>query len=82
MAITVVRNVSEVVWVGVGVVLGVERQSVAARPPPPLRATLQVLTVTEGDYGQIITLYKVCKYFFCSFIVINVYDILLSLQTS
>lgn len=57
-----------------------ERQSVAARPPPLLRATLQALTVTEGDYGQIITLIKVCKYLFHSFIVIYVYDVWSSLK--
>lgn len=83
MAITVVQNVREGcrggrVWVGV--VWGVERQSVAARPPPLLRATLQALTVTEGDYGQIITLIKVCKYLFYSFIVIYVYDVWSSLK--
>lgn len=59
---------------------GVEGQSVAARPPPLLRATLQALTVTEGDYGQIITLIKVCKYLFYSFIVIYVYDVWSSLK--
>lgn len=55
-------------WVGVGVVLGVEIQSVEARPPPLSRATLQARTVTEGDYGQIIALLKVCTHLFYSVI--------------
>lgn len=57
-----------------------EGQSVAARPSPLLRATLQALTVTEGDYGQIITLIKVCKYLFWSIIVIYAYDVWSSLK--